>query len=80
MYNIYFVPSFYAHIMNGLLILISFIILYKNYSKIKVLEPYKLIVLTLVFSIAIGIHGLSHLGLEKNYNYNPMKLIKNVVS
>jgi hypothetical protein len=79
MYNIYFVPSFYAHIMNGLLLLISFILLCRNYPKIKVLEPYKLIGLTLVFSIAIGIHGLSHLGLEKNYNYNPMNMIKNVV-
>ena len=80
MYNIYFVPSFYAHTINGLLLLISIIILYKNYSKIKVLEPYKLVILTLVFSIAVGIHGLSHLGLEKKYHYNPIKLIKNVIS
>jgi len=80
MYNVYLVPSFYAHIMNGLLLLISIIILYKNYTKIKVLEPYKLLILALVFSIAIGIHGLSHLGLENNYHYNPMNLIKNVIS
>ena len=72
MYNIYFAPSFYAHIINGLLLLIAFILLFKNYSKIVNLEPYKKISLTLFFSISIGIHGLSHLGLETNYNYNPL--------
>jgi hypothetical protein len=72
MYNIYFAPSFYAHIINGLLLLIAFILLFKNYSKIVNLEPYKKIILTLFFSISIGIHGLSHLGLETNYNYNPL--------
>lgn len=69
MYNI---PSFYAHIINGLLLLFACIVLYKNYAKINSLEPYKIIILTLLFSISIGIHGLSHLGLEKIYNYNPL--------
>jgi len=72
MYNIYFVPSFYAHVINGLLLLMAFILLFKNYEKIVNLEPYKKIILTLFFSISIGIHGLSHLGLETNYNYNPL--------
>jgi hypothetical protein len=52
--------------------LIAFVMFYKNYSKISNLEPYKLISLTLLFSLTIGIHGLSHLGLESKYNYNPM--------
>ena len=72
MYNFYVAPSFYAHIINGLLILIAFVLLYKNYSKISNLEPYKLIVLTLILSICVGVHGLSHLGLETIYNYNPL--------
>ena len=72
MTNIYAVPSFYAHMINGLLILMAFILLYKNYSKISNLEPYKLIGLTLILSICVGVHGLSHLGLETIYNYNPM--------
>ena len=41
----------------------------KNYSKISNLEPYKLISLTLLFSLTVGIHGLSHLGLETKYNF-----------
>ena len=76
MYNIYFIPSIYAHILNGFLLLIALIIFYNNYSKIVKLEPYKLVILTLGFSIAVGTHGLSHLGLEKNYNYNPLNTIR----
>jgi hypothetical protein len=75
MYMNYFIPSIYAHIVNWLLLLLATFMLFKNYSKVIMLEPYKLIILTLIFSIGIGIHGLSHLGLEHNYNYNPIKLI-----
>lgn len=68
----FYAPSFYAHIINGILMLFAFILLCKNYSKISNLEPYKLIVLTMILSICIGVHGLSHLGLETIYKFNPM--------
>ena len=68
----FYAPSFYAHIINGLLMLAAFMLLYKNYSKISKLEPYKLIVLTLILSICVGVHGLSHLGLETIYKFNPL--------
>jgi hypothetical protein len=71
---IYFAPSFYAHIINGFFLLIGFILLFKYYSKINNLEPYKKIILALIFSISVGVHGLSHLGLETNYNYNPLMM------
>jgi hypothetical protein len=58
--------------MNGILLFIVFILLYTYYPKIIHLEPYKLISLMLLLSISIGIHGLSHLGLEKGYGYNPI--------
>jgi len=72
---IYLNPSFYAHVMNGIVLLVAFILLYTNYSKITRLEPYKLICLTLLLSMSIGIHGLSHLGLEKGHGYNPISLV-----
>jgi hypothetical protein len=75
MNKIYLTPSFYSHISNGVLLFIAFILLYKNYSKIIHLEPYQLISVILLLSMSIGIHGLSHLGLEKNYGYNPMSII-----
>lgn len=74
MNKIYLIPSFYSHIINGVFLFIAFILLYKDHSKISQLEPYKLISLMLLFSISIGIHGLTHLGLEKGYD-NPMSII-----
>ena len=68
-------PSFYAHIINGLLLLLALIILCKNYAKISSVEPYKLVVFILIFSLAVGVHGISHLGLEKIYHYNPISML-----
>ena len=68
------IPSLYAHIINGILLLVAFILLYKNYSSIKSMDKYRLILLVLLFSIATGVHSLSHLGLEKIYGYNPLQL------
>lgn len=68
-------PSVYAHILNGILLLVAFILFFKNYSKICRLEPYKLIILTLLFSMCVGIHGLSHLGMEKIYGLNPLSIL-----
>jgi len=68
-------PSLYAHVINGCILLASVLFLGLYFSKIISGDPYKILVLLLLFSIAIGIHGLSHLGLESAYNYNPFKLL-----
>ena len=73
--SIFSLPSVYTHILNGILLFIAFILFCKNYSKISRLEPYKLIILTLLFSMCVGIHGLSHLGLEKMYGLNPLSIL-----
>jgi hypothetical protein len=73
MYEIYLVPSVYAHIMNGLLLFISLILIYRNYSTLSRLAGYEKVKLILLISIAIGLHGLSHMGLEYIYKYNPLK-------
>lgn len=65
-------PSFYAHVLNGLLILLAVILMIK-YS--RVLRPYELLVIVLLFSIGIGVHGLSHLGLETVYHFNPLNAL-----
>jgi hypothetical protein len=69
-------PSFYAHIINGVLLFIALIVIFANYSKIKRYEGYpgSTSILILLLSIAFGIHGISHLGLESVYGYNPLKL------
>jgi hypothetical protein len=66
------IPSFYAHIINGILLLVAFIILLQNYNSFKNMDKYRLIIIILLFSIAAGVHGLSHLGMEKIYGYNPL--------
>ncbi len=68
-----FYPSILAHFTNGFFLFLSVLLLYYNFSKIKKMDPYKLIMLILLISIAVGVHGLSHLGLEVYYGYNPIK-------
>jgi hypothetical protein len=64
--------SLYAHVLNGLFLLFAFILLFQ-YGNRKTDEYYKPLILYLLFSIAIGIHGLSHFCLEFLYNYNPLR-------
>ena len=72
MEQVYKMPSLYAHALNGILVFSAIFYLYCNYNTIKNIDNYKKIILILLFSIAIGIHGLSHLGLEYVYNFNPI--------
>lgn len=77
MSSVYISPSFYACILNGLLLLLALFLLYSNYSEVKSFDLYKIMMLILIFSLAIGIHGLMHLGLEVYYKYNPLQYVLN---
>ena len=66
-------PSFNSLFFTGILLLLILIILISNYSAFKKLNYYQQIIFLSVFTNAIGIHGLLHLGLEKQYNFNPYK-------
>ena len=68
-------PSIMAHALNGLLMLAAVLVAYINISVLGRLDPYKLVMILLVFSIAIGIHALSHLGLESVYGLNPFTAV-----
>jgi len=63
-------PSMYAHVLNGLLLLLALILLVKHYPAIR---PNERVAFALLFSIGIGVHGLSHLGLETVYQFNPLQ-------
>lgn len=71
-YNMLLTPSLYAHALNGLFLLFAFILLLQYRSR-KNGDYYKMLIIYLLFSIAIGIHGLSHFGLEIVYGYNPLQ-------
>jgi hypothetical protein len=68
-------PSLYAHVLNAVLLLTAIVLLITNYSQIKKLGAYEKITLSLLFSGVVGIHGLSHLGLEGVYGYNPLNML-----
>ena len=59
-----FHPSVGAHVINGFFILVALVLLFLNKSRY-------LIAFVLLWAIAIGIHGLSHLGLEVVYGLEP---------
>lgn len=67
----YFHPSIIAHTLNGGLFLVAVILSLVYYKSLASLDSYRFILLVLAFGIIVGIHGLSHLGLEYVYGYNP---------
>lgn len=69
--NILIAPSVSSLFITGLLDLLIFITVLRNIKKIMNLPYYQKIILLSAFTVAIGIHGLIHLGVEVNYNINP---------
>jgi len=57
-------PAIYAHILNGILLLFAVLLTINHIYKIKKIDYYKQLKIVLLFSIAVGVHGLSHVGLS----------------
>jgi len=60
-------PSILAHILSGALMFLAIYLFFTN--KLRNLDPYRMLVLDLLFSVTIGVHAISHLGLERAYGY-----------
>jgi hypothetical protein len=71
LYRMY--PSFMAHVMSGILLFVSIAVFFLYYSQIKSKGVYSLLIILLLLSIASAAHGISHLGMEVVYNYNPLR-------
>lgn len=67
--------SFYSHLANIMFVVLAVFFVISNYSYLDKMTPEKKIYMVLLFSIAAGVHGLSHIGLDSIYNYNPMSYI-----
>ncbi len=67
-------PAFYVHIFNTIFLLYILFIFYQNYNR---LSPNidKLIIIYSLFSILFALHGISHIYLDKYYNYDLLNLI-----
>jgi len=61
--------------LNGFLLMLAFVFSLLFFSKLQTLDAYHIVVLVLLSSVAVGVHGLSHLGLESAYGFNPMNII-----
>ncbi len=66
----------YAHFISGGVLVVSALYLVVYSSKLMSRDPYQILVLLLLISISVGIHGISHMGLESVYNYNPLSFIQ----
>lgn len=69
-------PSIMAHMLNGLLLFTAVVYVLFHSQQTQSLDTYSALVVILLFSIAMGVHGLSHLFLEKEYDYVPFNLWK----
>lgn len=69
------VPSVMAHTLNGGLLLLGLALVVLNFNTLSRLPPLQLVTLVLILSIAVGVHALSHVGVESTYGYNPWKLL-----
>jgi len=66
-----FYPSIMAHMINGLFLLAALVVAFLSYSKLRSLDAYHILILILLGSVAIGVHGLSHAVLERQYHFVP---------
>lgn len=73
--KVFIAPSFNTLVVTGLAMLFAFIIFFNNRKSFMNMDHYKQLKLLFLFIIAIGVHGLLHLGLETVYHFNPYNLV-----
>lgn len=72
-----FKPAFYTHVISALLMLIGLVLFITNYRRFLRGDPIHLIMILLLGSISVAIHGHGHMMLEKMYGYDPLYQILN---
>lgn len=75
---IIFAPSLNSLFITGFIMLFIFYLIVTNFRQLMRLDYYRKIQIICLISIAIGIHGLIHLGVETAYGFNPYKFISNI--
>lgn len=71
--TLFIAPSINSLFFTGFFLLAIFVIFIRNFNKIYNLNYYQQLILFSTISIAVGIHGLIHLGAETNYDFNPYR-------
>lgn len=65
-------PSFFAQVVNGLLIIVFLYLFLSNFKDFLKLNYVQKLQVIGTLAIAFGVHGTLHLGLEQAYGYNPL--------
>ena len=71
--NLPIAPSFFSLVFTGTLVLFIFVLFLTNFKSIMSLNYYQKLTLLSLITIAIGIHGIIHLGVEHIYGFNPLR-------
>lgn len=66
-------PSLNSLFITGILLIYIFILVITNFNQLMKYRLYEKIIIFSLIVIAIGIHGLIHLGVEQQYGFNPYK-------
>jgi len=69
--DILIAPSINSLFMTGMLLILIFILVITNFNQLMKYRLYEKITIICFITIAIGTHGLIHLGVEKQYGFNP---------
>lgn len=73
MQSVLIAPSVNSLFVTGFLLLSILFIFIKNFRQFNNFGSYKKITILSLICIAIGVHGLIHLGAEYVYDVNPYK-------
>jgi hypothetical protein len=68
-------PAFYAHIISSIAMITALYLFLTNYREVLRMKPIELIKISSLLAIAIASHGQGHVTLEKEYGYNPVRII-----
>lgn len=64
-------PSMNTLFVTGILLLVAFYLVVTHFADVRRLDIYRKLSLLSILVVAIGVHGLLHLGMETVYGFNP---------
>ncbi len=73
--NILIAPSLNSLFFTGILLLTIFFLIVKHFKQLINMNFYNKTILLSTLVVAIGVHGLIHLGVEQSYGFNPYKWV-----
>lgn len=71
--NILIAPSLNSLFVTGFLLLFILFVFVSNFQQFKRLDYYHKIIILSLITVAVGTHGLIHLGVESVYGFNPYR-------